>query len=350
MQTMNVALLGDHIITNGVLQAALEQAFAGSGIRFEYETYTGGWPLEPIESNDEIQEYIGDDRQIVPKVGRAEVILTQSCPVSRKVIDAAPRLRVIGAARGGPVNVNVRACTERGIPLLYAPGSHANAVAEFTLGMILAHLRNIPKAHCSMVRDKRWRGDLYVYDECRPELGHSVVGLVGYGGIGRKVAALCRCFGARTLVFDPFVPDGAIGEEGHEAVELDALLRRSDIVSLHARLNDQSRGMFGVREFALMKPSAILVNTARGGLVQEDALCQALQSGQIAGAALDVHAVEPPEPNSPLYELDNVTMTSHLGAASIQGAELGAKAVAREVFKYVSGTEKPTLCVNPEVL
>jgi D-3-phosphoglycerate dehydrogenase len=248
------------------------------------------------------------------------------------------------------VNVNVQACTERRIPLLYSPGSHANAVAEFTLGMILAHLRNIPIAHCSMTRDKHWRGDLYVYDECRPELSHSTVGVVGFGGIGRKVAALCRAFGARTLVLDPFVPGAVIQEEGHEPVDLDTLLLESDIVSLHARLNAESRGMLGAREFALMKPSAILVNTARGGLVQEDALCRALQSGQISGAALDVYAVEPPSLDSPLYDLDNVTLTSHLAAASVQGAELGAKAVAREVFKFISGSERPRRCVNPEVL
>ena len=152
------------------------------------------------------------------------------------------------------------------------------------------------------------------------------------------------------MVFDPFVSDEMVREEGHEAVDLDRLLRESDIVSLHARLNEQSRGMLGAREFALMKPSAILVNTARGGLVDENALCRALETRQISGAALDVFVAEPPPPDSPLYGLDNVTLSSHLAAASIQGAELGAKAVAREVFKYISGTEKPALCVNPEVL
>jgi D-3-phosphoglycerate dehydrogenase len=347
---MNVTLLGDHIITNDVLRAALENAFAGSGISFEYEYYTGGWPLEPIQNNDEIREFIGDDTEIVPKVGKAEIILTQSCPVSRRVIDAAKNLRVVGAARGGPVNVNAQACTERGIPLLYSPGSHAGAVAEFTIGLILAHTRNIARAHMSMVQETRWRGDLYVYEACGPELSHSIAGIVGFGGIGQKVAALCQCFGARTLIFDPYVPHETIQEAGHEPASLDDLLRQSDIVSLHARLNDTTRGMIGERELEMMKPTAVLVNTARGGLVQEDALCRALETKQVGGAALDVYVDEPPPPDSPLYHLDNVTLSSHLAGASIQGAELGANAVAQEVYKFVSGTEKPTLCVNPEVL
>jgi D-3-phosphoglycerate dehydrogenase len=347
---MNVALLGDHIITNDVLKAALEGAFEDSGSQFEYEYYTGGWPLEPIQNNDEIREFIGDDNEIVPQVTKAEIILTQSCPVSRKVIDAARHLKVVGAARGGPVNVNARALTERGIPLLYSPGSHAGAVAEFTLGLILAHVRNIARAHMSMAGEKRWRGDLYVYEEAGPELSYSVVGIVGFGGIGSKVAALCHCFGARTLVFDPYVPADRIQEAGHEPVPLDTLLRESDIVTLHARLNDQTRGMIGKRELGLMKPTAILVNTARGGLVQEEELCRALEQGRIAGAALDVFATEPPPPDSPLYRLDNVTLTSHLGGASVQAAEVGARLVAREVYKFLSGMEKPRYCVNPEVL
>jgi D-3-phosphoglycerate dehydrogenase len=333
-----------------VLKAALVRAFEGSGIQFEYEYYTGGWPLEPIQNSDEIREFIGDDTEIVPRVGKAEIILTQSCPVSRKVIDAARHLKVVGAARGGPVNVNSEALTERGIPLLYSPGSHAGAVAEFTIGLILAHVRNIARAHTSMAVEKRWRGDLYVYEEAGPEICYSVIGIVGFGAIGSKVAALCHCFGARTLVFDPYVPADSIQEAGHEPMPLDELLGESDIVTLHARLNDHTRGMIGERELGLMKPTAVLVNTARGGLIQEAQLCRALEQKWIAGAALDVFDTEPLPADSPLYRLDNVTLACHLGGASVQAAEFGAEAVAREVYKYLSGTEKPTYCINPEVL
>jgi D-3-phosphoglycerate dehydrogenase len=248
------------------------------------------------------------------------------------------------------VNVNSQALTERGIPLLYSPGSHAGAVAEFTLGLILTHIRNIARAHTSMAVEKRWRGDLYVYEEAGPEISYSVVGIVGFGGIGSKVAALCRCFGARTLVFDPYVLTDRIQEAGHEPVSLDALLCESDIVTLHARLNDNTQGMIGERELGLMKPAAILVNTARGGLVQEAQLCRALEQRRIAGAALDVFETEPLPPASPLYRLDNVTLACHLGGASVQAAEVGAQLVAGEVYKFVSGTEKPKYCVNPVVL
>lgn len=347
---MKVLVHGDLFITNEVLQAALEEAFAGTGIEFTYDYLTGNWPVEPITEIEDVRECVGSPEAIVAKVADVELIVTHSAPITRRVVEAAPRLRAVGAARGGPVNISVQACTERGIPVFYAPGRNSGAVAEFTLGMILAATRNIVRSHVSLMRDRQWRGDLYVLSEVGTELSQATVGVVGFGAIGSKVARLCQCFGARVLVYDPYVPDERVREAGHEPVSLEELLRRSDIVTLHVRLTPESRGMIGAREIGWMKPTAFLINTARGGLVDHQALYQALKKRRIAGAALDVFEGEPPPDDSPLFGLDNVVATSHLAGASRQAAEIGARVMAGELRKFLTGEERPRFCMNPEVL
>lgn len=345
---MKVSVLGDLFLTNEVLEAAFVKAFQDSGIDFEFSHLTNRWPVIPVQATDEISEFVGDPDEVAWAVVEAEVILTHSAPITRKVVDSAPRLLVVGAARGGPVNINWAACTERGIPVLYAPGRNSGAVAEFTVGMMLAQSRNITRAHMSLMTEKRWRGDLYVLDSVGNELSRSVVGLVGLGAIGGKVARLVSAFGARVLVYDPLVSAEPIHPLGYEPVSLDDLLSHSDFVSLHARLTKQTRGMIGDREIRLMRPKAYLINTARGELVQHAALYAALQEGRIAGAALDLFEAEPPPDDSPLFQLDNLTATSHLAGASIQAAEIGATVLAQGVYDYLVRKEPPKYCVNPE--
>ena len=347
---MKVSLLGDLFITNDLLQDALESAFSGSGITFKYNFRTDEWPVKPVEQNDEVREYCGPDEDLIPLVADTEIIFTHTACLTRRVIDAAPRLRVVGAARGGPVNINIAACTGRGIPVLYAPGRNSGAVAEFTVGLILAETRSIVRAHDSLMRERRWRGDLYVLEKVGPELGSSTVGLIGFGAIGKKVARLLGAFGSEILVYDPYIPPDTVKGEGCSPVSLENLLRRSDIVSLHARFSPETREMIGEREIGLMKPGAYLVNTSRGELVNHDALYRALSSRRIAGAALDVFEAEPPPRDSLLYRLENVTVTTHLGGASFQAAEIGARTAAAEIFKYITGSGTPRFCANPETL
>jgi D-3-phosphoglycerate dehydrogenase len=346
---MKVLVHGDLFITNAVLQAALEKTFEGSGISFECDYLTDNWPVVPVLQNEEVREFVGSDEDIIPKVGDVEMIVTHSAPITHRVIQAAKYLKVVGAARGGPVNINARACTERGIPVLYAPGRNSGAVAELTVGLILAETRSIARAHISLMQEQRWRGDLYVYEKVGLEMNSAVVGVIGFGAIGSKVARILAGFGARILVFDPYLAAEEISKLGYKPVSLDELLEESDIITLHARLTPQTRGMLGAREFGLMKKSAYLINTARGELVQHEHLYRALKERRIAGAALDVFEAEPPPPESPIYQLDNVTVTTHLGGASIQAAEIGAAIMAAEVYKFMMGTETPKYCVNPEV-
>jgi len=347
---MKAAVLGDLFLTNEVLQAALEKAFQDTGIQFDYVYQTDTWPVTPVMKTDEVSEFVGDEDEVCKAVGDVEIILTHTAPITRKVLAAAKNLKVVGAARGGPVNINWKACTERGIPVLYAPGRNSGAVAEFTVGMMLAQSRNISRSHMSMMTEKRWRGDLYTLDVVGKELNSSVVGLVGSGAIGAKVSHILRAFGARILIYDPYIPAEKIKEMGAEPVELEELLKESDFISLHARLTQETRAMIGEQELRLMKPTAYLINTARGELVDHDALYQALTENRLAGAALDIFEAEPPPEDSLLYRLENVTATSHLAGASIQAAEIGARVLAEGVFNYIYKQETPRYCVNPDYI
>lgn len=347
---MKAAILGDLFITNEVLQKALEKAFEGSGVQFEYVYQTDDWPVKPVMKTDEVSEFVGDENEVCEVIGDVDMILTHTAPITQKVLATAKNLNVVGAARGGPVNINWKACTERGIPVLYAPGRNSGAVAEFTVGLMLAQSRNITRSHMSMMVEKRWRGDLVTWDVVGKELNSSVVGLVGFGAIGAKVAHIIRAFGARVLVYDPYIPANEIKETGAEQVDLELLLKDADLVSLHARFTKETRGMIGEKEIQLMKPTAYLINTARGELVDHEALYKALQENRLAGAALDVFEAEPPPVNSLLYLLDNVTVTSHLASASIQAAEIGARVLAEGIYNYVIKQNTPKFCVNPDYI
>jgi D-3-phosphoglycerate dehydrogenase len=346
---MKALIIGDLFITEEVLKSALEKRFEGSGQKFEYESITFDWPVVPIQKTDEIREFVGDADMVAEKAAQIELILTHSGPVPGSVIQSAPDLRAVGAARGGPVNINWDACTQRGIPVLYAPGRNSGAVAEYTIGLMLTESRKITLSHMSMMSEKRWRGDLYQYTEVGLELNSAIVGLVGFGAIGKKVARILLAFGSRVLVYDPYVDARVIRETGCESVDLDTLLHEADFISLHARLTDETRGMIGEREVGLMKPSAYLINTARGELIDHGPLYKALAERMLAGAALDIFEAEPPPHDSPLYKLENVTATSHLGGASIQAAKIGASVLCDQVFEFVAGSGRPPFCVNPEV-
>ncbi|MDR0648456.1 MAG: 2-hydroxyacid dehydrogenase [Synergistaceae bacterium] len=336
---MKVLLLGDRFITNDIFRLALERRFDGSGIRFEYSAHQLQWPVAPMESNDEVAEFSGTDDEIIPFLKDAEVVLTHTGCFTKKAIDSAPALKAIALGRGGPVNVNVAACSERDIPVIYAPGRNSNAVAEFTVGMIIAQSRSIPQSHHCLRHEHRWRGDLYANEMVGTELSLSTVGLVGFGAIGSKVAKIMSCgFGSRILVFDPYISDEERGKYAdYTFTDLDTLMSESDYVSLHAKATKETASMIGAREIGLMKRHAILVNTARPQLVDYAALYAALKEGRLRGAALDVFEDEPPSQLSMLYSLENVTATSHLGGASLQAAEIGAARAADGLYAFIAG-------------
>ena len=229
------------------------------------------------------------------------------------------------------------AARERGIRVVNTPGRNASAVAEFTIGAILAETRLITRGHESL-RKGEWRGDLYRADLTGKELSEMTVGVVGYGHVGTKVVRILKAFGCRILVHDPYVQLSVDDiKDGVEQVSMERILADSDIVTLHARVTEETRGFFGQDQFTAMRRGGYFVNTARGPLVDYDALTQALKSGHLRGAAIETFGVEPVPADWELLQLGNVTLTPHIAGASVKTVRFAAEAAAEEVRRYLAG-------------
>lgn len=296
----------------------------------------------------EVKEFSGKPEDLVPHMKDVDILVVHVAPVTKEVMEASGRLKVVGCTRGGPVNVDIDAATMLGIPVVRAPGRNAEAVADYVIGFIIAHTRNIAKAY-HLLKQGIWRDEFYFYDECGFEMKGKKLGLIGFGRVGVEVCRRARALGMKILAYDPYVKPEAVRAEGAEPVDFETLLRESDIVSIHARLTEETRHMIGEREFKLMKPTAIFVNTARGELVDEKALIKALEDGWIAGAALDVFEREPLPPDNPLLKMENVTVTPHIAGASKETVYRSATMIAEDIKRVLKG-EKPKFCVNQEVL
>jgi D-3-phosphoglycerate dehydrogenase len=272
-------------------------------------------------------------------LGDAVAVIASTDPFSAELFRAKPHLRVIARTGVGVDAIDVDAATDAGVLVITTPGAHEETVADHTLALLLALVRRLPE-HDQSMRSGHWdrAGTLTPGD-----LFEATVGLVGSGAIGRAVIRRLRGFGCTILVADPALDSP---QEGTELVELDELLQRSDAVSLHLPLLPQTRGMLGAAEFALMKPSAVLINASRGHIVDEVALASALRGGQIAAAGFDVFAAEPPT-GSELLDLPNVLLTPHVGGLSHRSiAELTRRATAGVVEALRGGV--PIGTVNPE--
>ncbi|QBI54050.1 2-hydroxyacid dehydrogenase [Streptomonospora litoralis] len=345
---MRVLAAGDHFVSPDLLVAALEEEVrAGSLPPPETARLRLPWPVEPFGPVGGVEEASGTEEEVAEQLRGAEVCMTQMAPVTAKVIDACPDLRLVSVCRGGPVNVDLRAATRAGVAVTYAPGRNATAAAEYAIAMILAALRRVPAADAEL-REGRWRGDFYAYDQAGVELRGTSVGLVGYGAIGRIVARILRAFDAEVLVADPYTDAATAAEDGVRLVGLEELLSSCTVVSLHARLTEETRNLIDADRLALMPRGAVLVNTARGGLLDHAPLPEALRSGRLGALALDVYDVEPPPADWPLRGLPNVVTTPHLAGATRQTAERAARIVAAEVGRYLRGRE-PRHLANPEV-
>lgn len=326
---MKVLIAGDHFVRSPLLS---EELRARVDRPLDPVELTLPWPLTPYGRVAEVDEASDSEDELIAGLPGTEIAITQMGPFTERVLDHADALRLIVCCRGGPVNVNVGAAAERGIAVASTPGRNAPAAAEHTVTLLLGAMRSLPRVHAGVVAGQ-WRSDLYAYDECGRELGEATVGLVGYGAIGERVARVLRAFGARVLVADPYADPGPDAEH----VELPELLRRSDAVSLHARLTPDTRHIIGRAEIAVMRPGTVLVNTARGGLVDYGAAADALASGHLAAAGFDVFPEEPLPEGSPLRELPNVVLTPHLAGATRQTAERAARLAGEAVAKFLEG-------------
>lgn len=343
---LRVLCAGDRFIGPALLADAVRAAL---GTDIDVREHASAWPDDPFADVDGVREAAGDPDDVAAAATDVDVLVTHLAPVTAEVIAAAgSRLRLIAVTRGGPVNVDLDAARRRRVPVANLPGRNLGAVAEFVVGTMIAGMRNVPAA-AAQLADGRWDGSSYRYDRCGPELRAATVGLVGLGAVGSRVAELLRAFGADVVAHDPFAsPDAAAGL-GVRLVDLPELLATADVVSVHARLTDRTRGMLDAAAFAAMKPGAYLVNTARGELVDQTALAAALAEGRLAGAALDVFSPEPPAADDPLLRRDDVLATPHIAGASRQVAEESAARIATAARDYLA-TGRLEHCANPEVL
>ena len=291
--------------------------------------------------------------EVIQAAAGADGLLCQYAPITREVLGSLPRLRVVGRYGVGVDNVDLRAATELGIPVIYAPDFCANEVADHTLGLILALSRQIVQMHLQYTRrHEELRKNFsrrFAYLENVRRVEGRVLGLVGFGRVGKAVGRRARAFGYRILVHDRYIPGQVIQEHGYEPAALDDLLRQSDIVSLHCPLTAENRGLMGSRELSLMKPSAFLVNTSRGGLVDESALIDLLVRQRLAGAALDVTRDEPLPAGHPLFGLEQVILTPHIAFYSRESILQLKKQVAQSVVNILTGNDDVPVA-NPAVL
>jgi D-3-phosphoglycerate dehydrogenase len=273
-----------------------------------------------------------DKEELLEKIKDADVLVVRSgTKVTREVIENAEKLKVIGRAGVGVDNIDLDAATEKGIIVVNAPDASSISVAELTMGLMLAAARNIPQATASLKRGewdrKRFKGI---------ELYGKTLGIVGLGRIGQQVAKRAQAFGMNIIAYDPYIPEEVANSLGIRLVSINDLCKESDFITLHVPLTPKTRHMIGKEQIDLMKKNAIIVNCARGGLIDEKALYEALKEKKIRGAALDVFEEEPPK-NSPLLTLDNVIGTPHQGASTEEAQKSAGTIVAEQIKKILRG-------------
>ena len=238
-------------------------------------------------------------------------------------------LKIIGVSRANTANVDMKQATVKRIPVIGIAGRNASAVAEFTIGLMLAESRHIARSHRNLMNGK-WMKD---YGDDPNEMEGKTIGIIGFGSIGQAVAAKLSGFGCQIIFYDPLVSQAV---NSAKKVTLDTLLSQSDFVTIHVRLGNETKKLMGKTQLALMKPSAFLINTARSEIVDQDALLEALAASRIKGAALDVFVDEPLPPDSPLLRLGNVTLTPHMAGATQESLTKSPLLLARNILRYLS--------------
>lgn len=281
-----------------------------------------------------------DDPAIADWPARADAIITRTTPVTAGQIARAEKIRVIAKHGVGVDHIDLDAARARGIPVINTPGTNAQSVAELTCMLTIAAARNATRAEQALRQGTA--GDTFTWRGV--EIASRRVGIVGLGHVGRKVAPIfANGFGCPVAAYDPYIENDPFERLGVErAASLEALLARSDILLVHTPLNDETRGMIGAAAIARLPDSAIVVNAARGGIVEEAALAEALVAGKLRAAAADVFVAEPPPVDHPLLALPNFVATPHIAAATWDAADRSGAAVARAVLDVLEGREPPS--------
>ncbi|KAA9110637.1 phosphoglycerate dehydrogenase [Microbacterium rhizomatis] len=297
--------------------------------------------IDALGPDFEVRTVDGTDRPALLSAlaGASAVLVRSATKIDAEAIAAAPVLKIIARAGVGLDNVDIKAATTAGVMVVNAPTSNVISAAELTIGHILSLARHIPSANASLAEGK-WKRSAYT----GMELFEKTVGIVGLGRIGGLISERLRAFGVRVVGYDPYVTPARAQQLQVELLSFDEVLRQSDFVTVHMPKTPETTGMIGAEQLAIMKPTAYVINVARGGLIDEGALYTALTTGVIAGAGLDVFTSEPPQPDSSasrLLELPNVVVTPHLGASTDEAQEKAGVSVARSVKLALEGDLVP---------
>ena len=299
--------------------------------------------LEAVASLTILQSY-SPEAEVVRAVQGADAILARTSVISEAVIRASPKLKIVSRHGVGVDNVDVDACTRHGVMVTITGDANSQAVSEHAFSCFLAVARKVTLAN-RHVREGEWNRDLFI----GIELYGKVLGIIGLGRIGTRLAKQAAGFDMEVLAYDPYLDAGAVQNSNVTLVDLPTLLQRADFISLHLPLTTETRHIIGVAELAAMKPAAILVNTARGGLIDEAALYQALINEVIAGVALDVFEQEPLPEGHPLTKLDNILLSPHVAGQTEESLIRMSVGAAQNILAVFNG-QVPPFVVNREVL
>ena len=299
--------------------------------------------LAKLQSSHQVDAIEMSPDDLLKNIEKYDALIVRGkTKVTAQVIEKGKNLKVVGRAGVGVDNVDIAAATKRKIAVVNAPTGSTVSVAELAIGHMISLARKLPTADKS-IKSGKWDKKAFM----GTELNGKTLGLLGSGRIGTEVAKRAQAFGMKTIAFDPYLPPAIAKQNKIDLVNKGSLFAESDFLSVHTALTPETKGMVGPQEFAAMKKTAFLINCARGEVVQEKALAEALKSGKIAGAALDVFENEPPT-GSPLLELENVFMTPHIGA-STQEAQLRAGMTIVDQVDMVLRGSKPEFIVNKEI-
>jgi D-3-phosphoglycerate dehydrogenase len=287
--------------------------------------------IELLQAQPGWDVVVSNPKEYAQHLADSDALLVRSAvQVDRAVLERAPKLRVIGRAGVGVDNVDLDAATAAGVLVMNTPGGNAISVAEHTLALMLAMARHIPQASAS-TRSGKWEKKKFLGNELRGK----TLGIVGLGSIGRQVVKRARAFEMRVVAHDPYVTAKIAHDLGVEMLDLPALYASSDYITLHVAATPETQGMLSHAAFAAMKPGVRIVNCARGELVDEAALLEAVQSGKVAGAAMDVFSVEPPPAGFPLFATEAVLATPHIGGSTEEAQEIVGVRIAEQVVEYL---------------
>ena len=338
MDKTKILCVYDGGITKELMEQMKELEAYGAEVSFVEDTDM--YAMGPITDRMLLIEQHGVDaapdcQALLDACADKDILVVHVASINKKVIEACPGLKVAAVLRGGYENADVEELTKRNIPLINAPWRSADAVADFTVGMMIAENKNIARSH-KMIFEGKWCKK-YVNQAYIHNMRNCTVGLIGYGYIGSRVAKRLQGFESKVIVYDPFTDPEVLRQEGADPVSFDELLEQSDFVSMHLRLSEKTEKIMGKEQFAKMKETAYFINTARSGLVDTDALVEVLKERKIGGAAIDVYDTEPLPTDHPYLQLDNITLTSHLAGTSCDTMRTSVEIGVEELKLYLEG-------------